>query len=88
MPGLGCGLDILSKLDAPLLTNVRFDGWRDEEFSEEWVDLLAAPIIKSLRLLFRRSHNLTHLELRSTVMQVAHEQRRLSSVGGIAIVCG
>ena len=47
MPGLGCGLDILSKLDAPLLTNVRFDGWRDEVFSEEWVDLLAAPIIVS-----------------------------------------
>jgi hypothetical protein len=32
----GCGLDILRALDAPFLTNARFDGWRDERFTEDW----------------------------------------------------
>ena len=64
----GCGLEILRKLDAPLLTSVRFDGWRKAEFTEEWVDTLTKPISLALRLLSKRSPNLTHLELCSTVM--------------------
>ena len=64
----GCGLDILRTLDAPLLTNARFDGWRDERFAEEWADSLTGPISASLRRLSERSPNLTHLELHSTKM--------------------
>ena len=64
----GCGLDILRALNAPLLTNARFDGWRDEEAAEEWVDSLTKPISASLRRISERSPNLTRLELRSTVM--------------------
>ena len=59
----GCGLDILRAIDAPLLTNVRFDGWRDERFAEEWVETLTTPISVSLRRISKRSPNLTHLEL-------------------------
>ena len=72
----GFGLDILSKFDSPLLTNVRFDGWRDQEFAEEWVDSLTEPIIKNLRLLSRLSRNVTHLELRSTVMHILGDDYR------------
>jgi hypothetical protein len=64
----GCGLEILCKLDAPLLTNVRFDGWRMENFGEKWEDTLTRPISRALRVLSKRSPNLTHLELCSTEM--------------------
>lgn len=64
----GCGLAIFCKLDAPRLTNVLFDGWRNESFAEEWVSTLTTPFSESLRLLSKRSPNLTHLELRSTQM--------------------
>ena len=63
----GCGFDILRALDAPLLTNTRFDEWRDERFVQEWVELLTTPISESLRRLSECSPDLTHLELRSTV---------------------
>ena len=61
----GCGLDIFRRLHAPLLTSVRFNGWRSEGWSEVWMDTLREPTSNSLRLLAERSPNVTHLELRS-----------------------
>ena len=70
----GCGLDILCVLDAPFLTNVRFDGWRNKKFTENWNKSLTEPMISaSLRQLSERSPNLTHLELRCTVMHNPHD---------------
>ena len=54
----GCGLD--------LLTNLRFDGWREEKKST--LELLTSVISTSLRRISEHSPNITHLELRSTVM--------------------
>lgn len=56
---LGCVLDILRALDAPLLTNARFDGWRDERFTEDCTHL---------RISSSHIRTLTQLELCSTVM--------------------
>jgi hypothetical protein len=64
----GCGLDILRALDAPLLTAVRFDGYRPLEYQEDFVDALTIPIPASLRRVSERSPKITCLELRSTVM--------------------
>lgn len=64
----GCGLALLRKLNAPNLTNVRFDGFRKGFYAEEWVETLTRPISSSLRLLSKRSPNIIHLELRSTEM--------------------
>ena len=64
----GCGLDILRVLDAPLLTAVRFDGYRPLEYQEDFVDALTIPIPASLRRVSERSPKITCLELRSTVM--------------------
>ncbi|KIM39110.1 hypothetical protein M413DRAFT_447454 [Hebeloma cylindrosporum] len=64
----GCGLDILRALDAPLLTDVRFNGYRPLEYQEEFEESLTIPIPASLRRVSERSPKLTRLELRSTVM--------------------
>ena len=64
----GCGLDILRVLDAPLLTAVRFDGYRPLEYQEDFVDALTMPIPASLRRVSERSPKITCLELCSTVM--------------------
>ena len=64
----GCGLDILRVLDAPLLTAVRFDGYRPIEYQEGFPEALTIPIPASLRRVAERSPNIKRLELRSTVM--------------------
>jgi hypothetical protein len=64
----GCGLDILRVLDAPLLTAVRFDGYRPLEFQEGFPEALTIPIPASLRRVAERSPKIKCLELRSTVM--------------------
>ena len=64
----GCGLDILRTLDAPLLTTVRFDGYRSLGYQEDFVDTLTIPIPASLRRVAERSPKIKRLELRSTVM--------------------
>ena len=63
----GCGLDILRALNAPLLTTVRFDGYRPLEYQEDFVDALTTPIPVSLRRVSERSPKITCLELCSTV---------------------
>jgi len=63
----GWGLDILRALDAPLLTNARFDGWREEGLGDDWiVEPIATPITPAFRRLCKSSPNLTRLEIRST----------------------
>ena len=69
----GCGLDILRALDAPLLTTVRFDGYRPPKHQEDFVDALTIPIPASLRRVSERSPKIKSLELRSTVMHYPWE---------------
>ena len=64
----GCGLDILRAFDAPLLTSVRFDGYRPLKYQEGFPEALTIPIPGSLRRVSERSPKITSLELRSTVM--------------------
>lgn len=66
----GCGLDIIRIFDAPLLTDVRFDGQRDEdgEYCEKWPDSLTMPISASLRRLSDRSLKIKRIELHDTRM--------------------
>ena len=69
----GCGLDILRAFDAPLLTSVRFDGYRPLGYQEDPSDALTIPISGSLRRVSERSPMVKCLKLRSTVMHVPLE---------------
>ena len=72
----GCGLDILRALDAPLLTALRFDGYRPPEYQEDFTEALTKPIPASLRRVAERSQKIKLLELRSTVMHSQFDDYR------------
>lgn len=68
----GSGLDIIRLFEAPLLTDVRFDGWRSwrGESHEGCYDGLTTPISVSLRRLAERSPKIERIELRYTKMHM------------------
>ena len=72
----GCGLDILRAINAPLLTTVRFDGYRPIGYQEDFVDALTTPIPASLRRVSERSPKITCLEMCSTVTHNPQEDYR------------
>jgi len=65
----GCGLDIIRIFDAPLLSDVCFDAWREDDVDgQEWPDSLTTPISASLRRLAERSPLIKSVELHHTRM--------------------
>jgi hypothetical protein len=62
----GCGLDIIRIFDASILSDVRFDAWREGYF--DWEDSLTTPISASLRRLAERSPLIKRVELHHTRM--------------------
>ena len=62
-----CGPDILSFLDTPLLTAVRFDEYRPLEYPERFVDALTNPRIPPPRIRALSEDNISRAVQRSCI---------------------
>jgi len=72
----GCGLDVLRCLDAPSLRDIRFDGWREEGYTDGWSGLLFNILHNTFAGLSLRSKNIQRVDLHAIHMR-AHDYRCL-----------